>query len=123
MPASAGRLFRKHESKLSGIVPDGEVCILSHALNLSRGGRLVNLEEHKDSNLLKVFDNLSCYTKSFYFGRYDIKCKSIEDLKAGRNFAIHRIQWGRCGTSFMYTVVASVFSACAGTHKALANSL
>jgi hypothetical protein len=38
--------------------------------------------------LLKVFDDLSHYAGHFYYGRYDIKCKSIEDLKQGRNFSI-----------------------------------
>ena len=81
-------LYGKHESKLNWIVPQGEKHVLSHALNLSRGGRLVSLDTEKDSNLLKVFDNISHYTKNFYYGRYDIKCQSIEDLKAGRNFSI-----------------------------------
>ncbi|MGZ5191921.1 MAG: hypothetical protein ACXWCZ_12995, partial [Flavisolibacter sp.] len=51
-------------------------------------GRLINLENKKDQRLLKVFDDLSHYTKYFYYGRYDIKCASIEDLKRGENYSI-----------------------------------
>jgi hypothetical protein len=78
----------KHKDKLHHIIPANEIYCLSYALNLSRGGRLVNLEAEKDEQLLHVFDELSHYAKHFYYGRYDIKCTSIEDLKQGKNFSI-----------------------------------
>jgi hypothetical protein len=77
----------KHFSRLNDVIPFGEKYILSEALNLSRGGRLVNLEHEKDERLLTMFDNLS-HSGNFYFGRYDIKCVSIEDLKNGKHFSI-----------------------------------
>jgi hypothetical protein len=81
-------LKSKHKDKLDQVIPFGEVFYLSHALNLSRGGRLINLEHEKDEQLQNVFDDLSHYTKHFYYGRYDIKCSSIEDLKQGKNYSI-----------------------------------
>jgi hypothetical protein len=78
----------KHADKLNDIIPEGETYILSHALNLSRGGKLISLEQEKDECLIKVFDDLSHYTKYFYYGRYDIKCASVKDLKQGKNFSI-----------------------------------
>lgn len=81
-------LKQKHAEKLDTIIPKGERFCLSHALNLSRGGRLVNIEHKKDSDLLSVFDKLSHYAEHFYYGRYDIKCASIDDLKRGKNFTI-----------------------------------
>lgn len=78
----------KHADKLQHIVPEGEIYCLNYALNLTRGGKLVSLAHEKDEQLLAVFDGLSHYTKHFYFGRYDIKCASIEDLKAGKNYSI-----------------------------------
>ena len=78
----------KHEDKLDWIIPAGCRYFLSRALNLSRGGRLVSLEDQKDHALLKVFDDISHYTGNFYYGRYDVKCQSIEDLKQGKNFSI-----------------------------------
>jgi hypothetical protein len=85
----------KHKDKLNNIIPGGEVFYLSRALNLSRGGKLVSLAHEKDERLLKVFDDLSHYAGHFYYGRYDIKCKSIEDLKHGRNFSI--LEYNGCG--------------------------
>jgi hypothetical protein len=78
----------KHADKLDDVIPEGEIFHLSYASNLSRGGKLVNIGHEKDARLLKVFDDLSNYSKHFYYGRYDIKCASIEDLKQGKNFLI-----------------------------------
>jgi hypothetical protein len=85
----------KHKNKLNHILAPGEEYFLSYALNLSRGGRLVSLAHEKDDRLLKVFDELSHFTGKFYYGRYDLKCASIEDLKAGKNFLI--LEYNGCG--------------------------
>ncbi|MDB5253580.1 MAG: hypothetical protein JWP27_2749 [Flaviaesturariibacter sp.] len=85
----------KHADRLGTVLPAGEICILSQALNLSRGGRLVSLAHEKDAALLAVFDGLSHATKTFYYGRYDIKCRSIDDLKKGRHFSI--LEYNGCG--------------------------
>ena len=85
----------KHSERLNDVIPAGEPYILSHALNLSRGGRLVSLEHEKDQRLLKVFDDISHYSKHFYYGRYDIKCASLESLKQGKDFSI--LEFNGCG--------------------------
>ena len=85
----------KHAENLSTILPAHELYILSYALNLSRGGKLVSLANEKDERLLKIFDNLSHYAKHFYYGRYDIKCSSIEELKEGKKFYI--LEYNGCG--------------------------
>jgi hypothetical protein len=85
----------KHESKLNEIVGDGVQYCLSNALNLSRGGKLISLADKKDEKLLRVFDELSHYTKHFYYGRYDLKCASIEELKEGKQFSI--LEYNGCG--------------------------
>ena len=78
----------KHATRLQEVLPKDKLFILSWAANLSRGGKLVNLEHEKDEKLLKVFDYLSHYTTHFLYGRYDIKCASVADLKEGKNFTI-----------------------------------
>ena len=85
----------KHADNLKKVLPGGEIYFLSYALNLSRGGRLISLEHEIDDRLLKVFDELSLYTKHFYYGRYDIKCASIEELKQGKNYFI--LEYNGCG--------------------------
>jgi hypothetical protein len=105
-------MFSKHQSKLNTILPVGERFQLSHALNLSRGGRLISLAHEKDEQLLKVFDDLSHYSKHFYYGRYDIKCASIEDLKRGEKFSI--LEYNGCGAEphHVYGNGNNLFKAC-----------
>jgi len=88
-------MLAKHTDHLQKVLPQGEIYFLSYALNLSRGGKLVSLAHENDEKLLKVFDNLSHYTKHFYYGRYDIKCACIQDLKDGKNFSI--LEYNGCG--------------------------
>ena len=101
MAASARVCFRldemraKHADKLDMVLQKGETFCLSYALNLSRGCSLISLENEKDERLLNVFDELSSYSDTLYYGRYDIKCASIEDLKSGKNFSI--IEYNGCG--------------------------
>ncbi len=78
----------KHREKLHVVLGMGEKYCLSPALNLSRGGKLVSLANEKDDRLLKVFDDLSHHTGNFYYGRYDIKCASVESLRQGKDFSI-----------------------------------
>ncbi|MEP7259418.1 MAG: hypothetical protein ABI687_13545 [Flavitalea sp.] len=81
-------MMSKHKDKLDNIIPEGELFPLSYALNLSRGGKMISLKHENDEKLVKVFDAISQYSKHFYYGRYDIKCASIDDLKEGINFSI-----------------------------------
>lgn len=78
----------KHEQSLQRILQKGEKYTLSIAGNHNRGARFVNLHKLIDQQLCDVFDNISNQAGEFYFGRYDLKCTSIEDLKAGKNFFI-----------------------------------
>jgi hypothetical protein len=77
-----------HADKLQTILPKGEKYFLTHAANLNRGGNFINLHHEIDDRLLAVFDNLNHYSKQFFYGRYDLKAASLEDLKAGRNFQL-----------------------------------
>lgn len=78
----------KHRTRLKDIIPAGDVFKFSWVANLSRGARLISLKNEIDESLCKVFDELSHYSGKFYYGRYDIKCASVEDLKKGQRFSI-----------------------------------
>jgi hypothetical protein len=101
----------KHESHLHEIIPAGEHYVLSYALYLSRGSRLVEIAEEKDERLLKVFDELS-HAGQFYFGRYDIRCQSIEDLKQGRNYSILEYNGSGAEPHHVYGGGYSLYRAC-----------
>ncbi|MFV0607377.1 MAG: hypothetical protein ACK5NK_16230 [Niabella sp.] len=78
----------RHGKIYERIIPKGEIYYLSYAGNHNRGAQFTNLHKEIDHNLLDVFDKISHYNNSFFYGRYDIKTTSIEDLKKGENFSI-----------------------------------
>jgi len=85
----------RHGHRFDRIIPKDEIFYLSYAGNHNRGAHFTNLHREIDNDLHKVFDELSHYTDKFYYGRYDIKTSSIEDLKKGKNFLI--LEFNGCG--------------------------
>ena len=86
---------QRHEHRLNRILNKGQQFYLSYAGNHNRGARFINLYHLVDEKLLKVFDDLSHYTNKFFYGRYDIKCTSLDDLKEGKNYSI--LEFNGCG--------------------------
>lgn len=80
-------LHSKHQEQLEKVLPAGETYNLAWAANLSRGATFTNLQNEIDDRLLNVFDAIS-QPAQFFYGRYDIKCHSIEELKQGKHFSI-----------------------------------
>ena len=85
----------KHHANWNLVIPAGGKYILSYAANHNRGAHFVDLKDHIDENLVAVFDKLSHRINDFFYGRYDIMCNSIEDLKQGKNFSI--LEYNGCG--------------------------
>ncbi len=85
----------RHGHRFDRMIPRARYFYLSYAGNHNRGAHFTNLHNEIDEDLHKVFDDLSHYTDKFYYGRYDIKTTSIEDLKQGKNFLI--LEFNGCG--------------------------
>ncbi|MGN6193671.1 MAG: hypothetical protein ACTHOB_01955 [Ginsengibacter sp.] len=85
----------KHEINFNKIIPDGEVYILSYAGNHNRGAHFIDLSSEINDDLVTMLDKISLGIDDFFYGRYDIMCYSIEDLKQGKNFAI--LEYNGCG--------------------------
>jgi hypothetical protein len=100
----------KHADHLETILSYGETYLLTHAANLNRGARFVDLQHLIDEPLHTIFDKLS-YPTQFYYGRYDLKCTSIEDLKKGRNFSILEFNGSGAEPNHVYGMGYSLFSA------------
>ena len=69
--------------------------MLSYAANHNRGAHFIDLKNEIDENILGILDEISHSVNDFFYGRYDIMCNSIEELKQGKNFVILGIQWLR----------------------------
>lgn len=88
-------LRNKHKDKWNTIIPAGEKYMLSYAANHNRGASFIDLKEHIDDKLVSIFDKISLNINDFFYGRYDIMCSNVEDLKNGKNFSI--LEYNGCG--------------------------
>ena len=90
-----GEMFSKHKEQLQIIIPAGEKYMLSYAANHNRGAHFIDLKEYIDDKLVAIFDEISHSINDFFYGRYDIMCSNVEDLKNGKNFTI--LEYNGCG--------------------------
>ena len=72
---------------LKKILSKNEKFALSFIGNRYHGASFHDLSEFIDDQLLALFDTIS-HSSQFYYGRFDIKCVSIEELKKGNHFSI-----------------------------------
>ncbi|MDO8369054.1 MAG: hypothetical protein Q7T20_19815 [Saprospiraceae bacterium] len=107
----AEEMCRKHEDKLDWVPEEGERYVLSFAINRSRGARLHNLSHEIDAELTDFFDKISLHSGAFFWGRYDVKCTSMADLKAGKNFSILEYNGAGASPSHIYHCGMSLWQA------------
>lgn len=85
----------KHGVNFNVILPAGKKYMLSYAANHNRGALFINLQNEIDDRLVRIFDKISIQINDFFYGRYDILCTSVEDLKQEKNFCI--LEYNGCG--------------------------
>ena len=78
----------KHAENWDSVPASNKDYVLNYAGNHRVGARFINLNKEVDQKLCDVFDKISNEAGEFYFGRYDLKCTSLEDLKNGKNISI-----------------------------------
>lgn len=77
------RLEKRGDIDLDGIVPEGSVCLLEPIGNHVRGTAFLDGTKFITPELLAIFERISSDIEGFYYGRYDLRCESIEALLAG----------------------------------------
>ena len=82
------RFRQKYPSLLTNIPNKGERIELEPIGNHSRGTTFLNGNHHIDQQLVDVFDTIGFQMENIYYGRFDLKCEAIDQLKEGKNFKI-----------------------------------
>lgn len=70
------------------IIPKGELVQISSTGSRGYGVIYKDLRHLINPILIKTYDNLSKDINGFYYGRYDIKAESFNDLETGKNIEI-----------------------------------
>lgn len=82
------KLQKMHQAKWDDVIPAGEKFLLNPAGNHNTGAKFINLNHEIDQQLCDVFDKISNETGQYYFGRYDLKCPSLDALKNGKHIDV-----------------------------------
>ena len=81
--------FRKNGfSMLKKVPKEGELIELEPIGNHSRGTTFLDGNHHIDEKLEAVFNEIGTKLEGIYYGRFDLKCASIESLRLGNEFKI-----------------------------------
>jgi hypothetical protein len=102
---------RKHSNNWNKVIPSGEKYFLSLAGNHTHGAKFINLNHEIDQQLCDVFDRISNEAGEFYFGRYDLKCTSLEELKQGKNIVILEYNGAGAAITHVFDRKMSYFAA------------
>ncbi len=73
------------------IIPDQEIVLLEEIGNHSRGTVFKNGNYLINQKLINVFDQIVSKDTNFYYGRFDLKVDSIEDMYEGKGIQIFEL--------------------------------
>lgn len=82
------RIEKETPELLLYIPSAGEVVLLGNIGNHSKGTQFINGLHLIDEELNQAFDKLATAIPGFFYGRFDIKYRSLELLKKGEDFKI-----------------------------------
>ena len=81
--------FVKEFPNMLQIVPkDQQILEVEPIGNHCRGTMFLNGNHHIDRELIIAFNEVASQMGHIYYGRFDLKCRSVEDIKNGKGFKI-----------------------------------
>ncbi|MFT4739017.1 MAG: hypothetical protein ACI8QD_000842 [Cyclobacteriaceae bacterium] len=89
----------------------GENVVLESIGNHSRGTTFINLAEEIDQQLQEVIHNAASKIDGFYFGRLDIRCQSLDDIKKNQHWKIIELNGAGAEPSHIYDPSYSLLAA------------
>lgn len=81
-------LKEKFTAMWQTVIEKDKTLVLSHLGNHIRGALFLNGNTYITQKMIKTIDEISKEINGFYFGRFDIKCNSLEELTHKINFKI-----------------------------------
>ena len=104
------RMKKKFAGELNEVIPAGERKILEEIGNHNRGTTFLNAHELINDQLVKVFDEASSTLNEWYFGRYDVRTPSYEEMLKG-NFKVIEVNGANSEPTHIYDPNMSLFKA------------
>jgi hypothetical protein len=104
-------LKKMHGDHMVGIPGKDEEVLLAPYGNHARGARFTDGTHLVTESLRQTIDSLCRQVSGFYFGRLDIRYKSLEDLEAGRNYSIIELNGAGSDPTHIYDPRHSIWFA------------
>ena len=96
------KLKQNKQIDFNRILALGEKEVLVPYGNHVLGAMFLDYNHIIDEALVNTFDHISKQIDGFYFGRFDLRCTSIEDLKLGKNISILELNGAGAEPSHIY---------------------
>ncbi|MBA4166507.1 MAG: hypothetical protein H0X41_03010 [Chitinophagaceae bacterium] len=96
-------LHRTYASTWNTVLQPGEFLDLSIVGNRYYGVRFEDLSQRINPLLVSAFDQLSHFGGGLFYGRYDIKCRSIEEMANAQHFTILEFNGAGAIPNHVYT--------------------
>ena len=104
-------LKETHADTLKIVLKKDEKHLLVPYGNHCRGSKFLDVSNLIDAELENAIDTICRQIPEFYFGRMDIRYKSWEDLKQGKNFSIIELNGAGSEPTHIYDPKHSIFFA------------
>ncbi len=105
------RLKKENNINFNMVLPFGEEKVLVPYGNHVLGTMFIDFNHIVDDALTNAINAISKNIKDFYFGRFDLRCASIEDLKKLQNFSILELNGAGAEPAHIYQPGFSFFKA------------
>lgn len=105
------KLYKRLGKEIYNVPAKGEYVLLEPIGNHSRGTKFVNGNHLITEELMRVFDRINSHSKGVYYGRYDIKCSSLEALYRGEDIMVMEINGAAAEPGHIYDPTCSIFTA------------
>ena len=93
------------------VLPNGEERVLVPYGNHARGAMFADYTHWADEQLVNVIDEVCRKVPGFYYGRLDIRYKTLEALKQGKDFSIIELNGAGSEPTHMYDPRYTIFHA------------
>ncbi|PKQ62333.1 hypothetical protein BZG02_13140 [Labilibaculum filiforme] len=104
-------LRKKYKSKWNQIIPSGITYKLEPIGNHNRGTKFLDGNYLINKRLVKVFRKIAQPLDGYYYGRFDLKVNSIEDLYNGNKIKIIELNGVNSEPAHIYDPDYSIFKA------------
>lgn len=95
-------LKNKYVKSLHQVLPIGKKMTLVTIGNHCLGTKFLNANHLITPGLTAVFDQISVTIDGFYYGRYDLRCSSLDDLYQGKNIKIMELNGAGAEPAHIY---------------------